>query len=487
MTKDQDPTDPTRPKDPDLAIPTDPTAPASPVDPGDLTESDNPTGPFQERAPRTWGRGARRSLARRWRVAAVVAVVAAAVVLVAAGGLALLVRADASRLVNQADARHADGDCRAAAGSLDELGSLHHLVALDVVDSSTQGRHACAVLLDATVAQDKYDSEILAEYVAHAGARWAHAGVIRADMLLLRDESEYLSGDYFIEGEPEEAFPLLTTALEESPEESESVRGVMEAYLERFSAENASYDAMNVEVSYCETRDEHLDLLDGGWTQPELAEPVAETADVRDEWLLACAGETASTGSLAMESMELGSMTGLESSADVESLKDARSLYDEYLKDYGDEPSAEQARKSRDRIDQVIDQVRESAERAAKHERVRDKAIARADHPADGSDLQACSDGTCQVRVEEGEVLTFGGPGGPYEILLGSVKDGSAGMSLGGMLYSYANTSGSISMGDGYATWNSGPRGELTLNDKVSIGVDGVRGDRATLSVWLVD
>jgi hypothetical protein len=280
----------------------------------------------------------------------------------------------------------------------------------------------------------------------------------------------------------------LSTTLEESSEESESVRGVMEAYLERFSAENARYDETNIELSYCTTRDEHLDLLDGGWTQPELAEPVAETAELRDEWLLACADETANTDSLAIESMaEFGPIAGLESSVDLEPLEEARSLYDEYLEDYGDEPSAKQARQSRDRIVRIIDQVRESAARAAEHERARDKAVASADHPVNGSDHQACSDGTCQVWVEEGDVLTFGGPGGPYEILLGSVEDGSADMSLGGTLYSYANTSGSISMGDGYATWSSGPRGELTLNDKVSVGVDGIRGDRATLSVWLVD
>lgn len=485
MTKDQETsTPPDGPADP--ASPTDPTSPTSPTDPS-LTGQPQGQATPRLREPsstlRTWGRGAKGFLARRWRV---VLVAAAAVVLVVPCGVVLVARAEASRLVDQADARHTDGNCAGAVAALDELGPLHRRVAGDVVDSSVQGRRACEVLLDATVAEDKFDPEILGEYAEHPGARWAHADVIRADMLLSWDESRYLADDYFLEGTTEEGFELLTSALEESPEESESVRAVMEAYLERFSAENARYDETNVELSYCTTRDEHLGLLGGGWTQRELAEPIAETADLRDEWLLACADETASTESLAVESMELGSMAGLESSVDLEPLEEARSLYDEYLKEYGDEPSAKQARQSRDRIVQVIDQVRESAARAAKHERARDKAIARADRPADGSDHGACSDGKCQVWVEEGDVLTFGGPGGPYEILLASVEDGSADMSLGGMLYSYANTSGSISMGDGYATWNSEPRGELTLNGKVSVGVDGVRGGRATLSVWRV-
>ena len=414
------------------------------------------------------------------------AAVAATVVLVAPVGASLLVRAEASRLIDQADSLHVDGDCAGAITALDELDPPHRRVARDLVDSSKQGRSACRVLLDAEVAPEKYDSEILAEYVAHPGARWAHASVIRADMLLLSGESEYLTGNYFVQGYPKEAFPLLATALDENPEESESVRGLMEAYLERFSAENARYDESNIEEGYCMTRNEHLDLLDGGWTQPELAEPIARTADLRDEWLLACADETAGAESLAMESMELGSMAGMESFIDVEPLKDARALYDEYLKEYGDEPSAKHARHSRDQIVRVLDQVRKNAERAARYERVRDKAVARADRPADGSDHGACSDGKCQVWVEEGEVLAFGGPGGPYEILLGRVHDGSADMSLGGMLYSYANTSGSISMGDGYVTWSSKPRGELTLNGKVSVGVDGVRGGRVTLSVWRV-
>ncbi|MEU4388552.1 hypothetical protein [Promicromonospora sp. NPDC023805] len=350
---------------------------------------------------------------------------AAAVVLVAPVGMGLLVRADASRLVDEADSLHADGNCAGAIAALDELDPPH------------------------------------------------------------RRESKYL-GVNFVQGFPEEAFPLLAKALDENPEESQSVRGLMEAYLERFSAENARYGESNIEEGYCMTRDEHLDLLDGGWTQPELAEPIARTADLRDEWLLACADETAGAEPLAMESTELGSMAGLESFIDVEPLKDARALYDEYLEEYGDEPSAKQAGQSRDQIVRVLDHVRKDAERSARHECARDKAVVRADRPADGSDHGACSDGRCQVWVEEGEVLTFGGPGGPYEILLASVEDGSADMSLGGMLYSYANTSGSISMGDSYATWSSEPRGELTLNGEVAVGVDGVRGGRATLSVWRV-
>ncbi|MBE1874768.1 hypothetical protein [Myceligenerans pegani] len=449
-----------------------------PTDPARPTAPENLTGPVDPR--RGWG--ARRFLARRRRI---VVTVAAAVMLAAAGVVLVSVRVEASRLVDEAETRHTDGDCAGAVAALDELESLPGLVAGDLVDSSRQDRHACAVLLDATVGQDTFDPEILEKYVARADARWAHAAVVRADMLLLRDESDYIPDDYFLQGTPEEAFELLTTTLEESPEESESVRGVMEAYLERFSAENARYDRTNIDSSYCTTRDEHLDLLDREWTHPELAEPVAATEDVRDEWLLACADETVGIDTLAhVESMaEVGALAGGESPVDLEPLRDARSLYDEYLENHADESAAERARRTRDRIAGIIDTVRENAARAAEHERARDRAVARADDPADGSNLAACGDARCQVRVASGTLIPIGGPGGPYEILV-TVDGGTATMQLGGLIRSYSTTGGSIVSGDGYAAWSSGRRGELVLNDKVGIGVDGVSGGRATLSVW---
>ncbi len=389
--------------------------------------------------------------------------VAAAVVLVATGGLVIAVRAEASRLVNQADARHTAGDCRDANEALDKLDPLHRLVAGDVVDSSVQGRRACDVLLDATNPDGDFELDGLDDYLGHPGALWAHAGVVRAELLFkLSDDSWDAPGR-----DPEGAVEQLVETLAAHPEESASVRAVMSTYVGRFEKDwflkptdygLAGYteplDEDSVASDACAAREEYLWLHDGGSTEPELAEPIASTDDQGDDLLAGCAQVNQAAGKLTA----------------------ARSLYDEYLETYADAPGAKTVREVHDELVESIP-----------HKRMRDQGVANADDPADGSNLDACGDARCQVRVEEGEVLTFGGPGGPYEILLGNVGDGSADMSLGGMLYSYSTTGGSIAMGGGYATWSSGPRGELTLNDKVGIGVDGVSGDGATLSVWRVD
>lgn len=406
---------------------------------------------------RAWWSGTKRFLVRRWYV---VVATAATVVLVAAGGVVISARAEASRLVDRADARHTDGNCAAATEALDHLSSLHRLVAGDIVDSSEQGRRACDVLLDAAAhGEGAFDLEGLTEYIRHPGARWEHAGVVRAGMLLGLSDGGANDREGDKASDQEGAMKQLVETLSAYPDESTPVRELMSTYVERFMTAEYSEPAEDYEPAdevppapeVCATRGEYLSLHDGGWTEPELAEPIATTSDRGDDLLAACAQEKEADGKLTS----------------------ARWLYDEYLASYADEPDAKKVRRARDQLVQTI-----------RHKRFRDRAVANANHPADGSTLSACGDGRCQVRVRSGTLVRIGGPGGPIQLLV-TVSGGSANIQLGGVVvYSYATTGGTLSVGDGYMGWGSGPRGELVLNDKVGIGVDGVRGGRATLSVW---
>jgi hypothetical protein len=414
----------------------------------------------QAATARAWGRGTKRFLVRRWRAAVAVA---AAAVLVAVGGVVISVRAEASRLMNQADARHADGDCQDATETLDGLGPLHRLVAGDVVDSSAQGRRACAVLLDAATADGHFELDGIDDYLGHPGARWAHAGVVRAELLFKSPSVSWESSGR----DPEAAVEQLVETLAVHPEESASVRNLMSTYVERFekdwfikpteypglSGYSEPLDEESLASDACAAREEYLWLHDGGWTEPELAEPIASTDDHGDDLLAGCAQVTQADGKLTA----------------------ARSLYEEYLETYADAPGAKSVRKARDELVESI-----------QHKRMRDRAAANADDPADGSNLDACGDARCQVRVTSGTLVPIGGPGGPYELLV-SVTGGSIEVQLGGFIQSFSTNGGSIVSGDGYASWGGEPGGELTLNNKVAVGVDGVSGGQVTLSVWRVN
>lgn len=383
--------------------------------------------------------------------------VVAVLVLVAAGALVVVVRGQASRLVEQAEARHTEGNCQAAVERLGELGPTHRLVARDVVGASEQGRRACEVLLEATDDSGDPDPDGLDAYLGQPGARWAHAGVVRAELLLKasdRDAAWDAPGR-----DPEAAVEQLVETLAAHPEESASVRDVMSTYVRRFDkdwytepTEDLGVDEELPASDACAARAEYLWLHGGGWTEPEIAEPVASTDVQGDDLLAGCAVVRQAAGKLDA----------------------ARSLYDEYLETYADAPDARSVRTVRDDLVESIP-----------HQRMRDRAVATADRPADGSDVDACRDARCQVRVTSGTLITIGGPGGPYELLV-SVDGQTVSARLGGYIQWFSSTGGYVSAGDGYASWGSEPPGELVLNDEVGIGVDGVSGNRATLSVWLV-
>jgi hypothetical protein len=260
-------------------------------------------------------------------------------------------------------------------------------------------------------------------------------------------------GDWDAPGrDAEGAVEQLVETLAAHPEESASVRDVMSVYVGGFKKEwfTEPFDEQSLAWDACAAREEYLWLHEGGWTEPELAEPIASTDDRGDDLLAGCAQVKQADGKLTA----------------------ARSLYEEYLETYADAPGAKSVRK-------VLDEMAESIQ----HKRMRDRAEANADDPADGSNLDACGDARCQVRVTSGTLVPIGGPGGPYELLV-SVTGGSVDVQLGGVIRKFSTNGGSFVSGDGYASWGSGPGGELTLNNKVTVGVDGVRGDQATLSVW---
>jgi hypothetical protein len=342
-------------------------------------------------------------------------------------------------------------------------------MAADVIDSSVQGRRACEVLLAATTGDGDADFELdgLEQYLGHPGARWTHAGVVRATLLLKLSGGSGNGGWDASGRDPEAAVEQLVETLAAHPEESAAVRDVMSTYVDRFeqdwfikpteypglSGYSEPLDQESLASEACVAREEYLWLHDGGWTEPEVAEPIATTDDQGDDLLAGCAQVTQADGKLTA----------------------ARALYEEYLETYADAPGAKTVRTMHDELVASI-----------QHKRMRDRAVANADHPADGSNLDACGDARCQVGVTSGTTVPVGGPGGPYELHV-TVTGDSVDISLGGLFYSYSTTGGSFVSGDGYASWSSGPRGELTFNDQVTIGVDGVDGDRATLSVWPVD
>lgn len=412
-----------------------------------------------------------RTLVRRRRNVVLAAVV---VLLVAVGVVVVTVRLRASGIVDDAEAAHRRGDCVESVATLDELGSQHQLVAGDIVRSAEPGRQACRLLGEAKGEQGRFDPRLPAEYVDDPGARWPHAGVLLSQLLLGLDPDGDSDGgvesgldggsDEDVERDPRSAMKRLDETLAAYPQESAAARELMAAYVERFGKSGYAhpiedeYGAADPEAAarVCADRDEFSWLHAGGWTRPEIAEPIAATAELTDEWLLACANAKAVMG-------------------DMTSWGQARSLYDEYLKKYSDQPGARDARKGRDEVIGLI-----------QHRQARDRAITRAGNPADGANLGACRDGECQVRVKPGDLLTINGPGGPYQVLLSGVGGGSVTIGIGGQISSFNSTGGSITVSGGNAVWSSGPKGELMVNDKFGVGVDGVAGGRATLSVWLV-
>ncbi|OLF07349.1 hypothetical protein BLA60_27650 [Actinophytocola xinjiangensis] len=408
-----------------------------------------------------------RTLFRRRRNVVLAAV---AVLLVAVGVVVVTVRLQASGIVDDAEAAHRRGDCAESVATLDGFGSFHRLAAGDIVRSAEPGRQACRLLDKATGEQGRYDPRLLAEYVDHPGARWPNAGVELSQLLLGLDSDGGTDGDTAgdtdgdVGRDPKSAMKRLNETLAAYPGMSAAVRELVEAYVERFGESGYArpvedeYGSADPEAAarVCADRDEFTWLHAGDWTRPEMAEPIAATEDLADEWLLACANATAALG-------------------DMTSWGQARTMYDEYLTEYADQPGAQDARKGRDEVVGAI-----------QHRQARDRAIARAGKPADGANLGACRDGRCQVRVTPGNLLTINGPGGPYQVLVSGVGGGSVTVAIGGQISSFNSTGGSITVFGGNAAWSSGPKGELTLNDRLGVGVDGVAGGRATLSVWLV-
>lgn len=338
--------------------------------------------------------------------------------------------------------------------TLKKLSQRHRVVGGDIVGTADVRGRACQLLIKARQDGGTYDPKGLAAYVDHPGARWGKAGVIRAETLFgLAPESPETR-------DPKKAIAQLTETLEAFPGEAGAVRRLMGNYVERFGKDGYGralvdeYSTVDeaAAAQVCADRDEYAWLHKGVWKQPELAEPIATTDGLADEWLLACADAKASVEATWGE---------------------ARTMYDTYLEEYADQPSATKAKKGRDQVVALI-----------RHKEQRQSAIARAGRPTDGSNLGACADATCQVRVRVGDVISMRGRSAPYQLLINNISGGSVDVSLGGFITSMSSTGGSMISGDGYASWAGAVENELVLNDKVGFGVDGISGSSATLSVF---
>lgn len=395
-------------------------------------------------------------------------IVGAVVLIVAVAGVVTM-RVQASRIADRADAQHGRGDCADSLKTLDRLERRHRIVARDIAGSAEEGGRACELLLEASQGKGQFDPKGLAQYVNDPGARWGGAGIVRAKALLgLSDAGSDGAESASADGaesqatrDPKGAVKQLAATLDAFPDESGSVRKVMETYVGRFG--KTGYDRAVVDeygfadetapAQVCADRDEYTWLHKEDWSQPELAEPIAKTDGLTDEWLLACANAKATA---------------------EKTWGEARTMYDTYLEEYADQPGAKQAKQGRADVVASI-----------KHKQARAAAVARAGRPADGSNLGACGDGRCQVRVSEGDMITIRGRGGPYQLLITTIGGGTVDVSLGGTISSMSSTGGSSIWGGGYASWAGAAKDEMVLNEKVGFGVDGINGSRATLSVWL--
>ncbi|MQM26022.1 hypothetical protein [Glycomyces albidus] len=183
-------------------------------------------------------------------------------------------RFDAWWISRDAETAHAAGDCERATAVLERFDAVHRVAFGPITLRGEEEREACALLLAALDEPPTEAADTVAEYMAHPGAEWDGAGAKRAEFLL--DAS-------MTPGEPElstieEAFGMLTSTLEEHPDQAGTVR----AAVEEFMADLAEAPACN---GYAVD-----DWMAGRtWDEPALAEPVAAASDQVPVRMLQCA------------------------------------------------------------------------------------------------------------------------------------------------------------------------------------------------------
>jgi hypothetical protein len=222
------------------------------------------------------------------RRARVFAITAASLVLLTVAWF----RFDAWWIAHNAATAHADGDCERATTELADHDAVHRVAHGPITLRGNEELEACDILLTALDQSPTEAAGTIETYMDHPGALWNGAGPKRAEFLL--DAA-------MVPGEPElptveEAFAQLSTALEQHPDQSKTVRATVEEYMT---------DLTEAPACHGYTVDDWL--AGRTWDEPEISEPVAAASDQVPVRLLGCAhdrtesGDTQGAGTLYRE------------------------------------------------------------------------------------------------------------------------------------------------------------------------------------------
>lgn len=202
--------------------------------------------------------------------------------------LLALVRFDSWAIARDAEAAHADGDCDRAVASLHRLGAPHGVVHGSVAARGEEEREACELLIDAL---DTVDGAAAAEkieaYLDHPGSLWDGAGLKRAEFLLASVLTRRVGVPEDDDSAPatmEDAFAQLSVTLQSTPGQSESVRAVVESFLDDLDT-----------APPCRAKKIDDWLFEQTWEEPELTETVAAGADQVPVRMFECAGVLSGT------------------------------------------------------------------------------------------------------------------------------------------------------------------------------------------------
>ncbi|GAB4000878.1 hypothetical protein GCM10029992_34390 [Glycomyces albus] len=228
-------------------------------------------------------------------------------------------RFDAAAIVDAAEGSHEAGDCQTAAESLRRLGTVHRFADGPTTVRGEEALEACELLLEAEDADPIAAEGLIETYLDHPGARWEGAGPLRAERLL---EAVVESPDSYVTY-LERAFAQLSASLEDTPDQAERVRGIVEGFLSDFPEA----------VEACVARNIDDWLQDQDWAAPELSGPVAADAAQVPPRVVAC-------GRALFEEGELEA---------------ARETYERFLADYPDHELVPEATAELEEVETAIE------------------------------------------------------------------------------------------------------------------------------------
>lgn len=228
-------------------------------------------------------------------------------------------RYDATAIVEAAEESHQSGDCQTAAESLGRLGAVHRLADGPTTLRGEEALEACELLLEAEDADPVTAEGLIETYLDHPGARWDGAGPLRAERLF---EVVVDSPESYVT-HLDDAFAQLSASLEDTPDQSERVRGIVEEFLADFPEVAGACAAMNI--------DDWLQEQD--WEAPELSEPVAADAPQVPPRIVACA----------------------RAFFEGDNLEGARDAYERFLADYPDHELVPEATDELEEVETAIE------------------------------------------------------------------------------------------------------------------------------------